>query len=326
MSSWRSWHRPLVLFAGAMAVMTVVSAVGLIFDDRVLAGAAIWFKPFKFAVSFVVYALALAWMLTLVTRGRMARLVGRDTGRTVQPHRNGDHHRPGDPRQAEPLQPRHPVRRDAVQRDGRHRRHPVDQHAGRRDPADARPDRRPRLRLGDPLGRAARPGGRRIRFPDDPAHPRAAGGREPGRRRCDRRALGRRTGRWPVDAAHRLVHDRRRSAHTALHRDARAPAAAALPARAGLPGPALPPAARRTDPAAAGTGVLGGVRGGRRAGHLAGAARPAADPPGRCDAGCRRADRGGQRRRRDGCTEAGPAGQRTGTSPESASAQKEFAS
>ncbi|WP_406380263.1 hypothetical protein [Streptomyces sp. NBC_01618] len=53
-----------------MAVMTAVSAVGLMVDDRVLAGAAIWFKPFKFAVSFVVYALALAWMLTLVTRGR----------------------------------------------------------------------------------------------------------------------------------------------------------------------------------------------------------------------------------------------------------------
>ncbi|MFD9602241.1 hypothetical protein [Streptomyces sp. NPDC059970] len=53
-----------------MAVMTVVSAVGLMVDDRVLAGAAIWFKPFKFAVSFAVYTLALAWMLTLVTRGR----------------------------------------------------------------------------------------------------------------------------------------------------------------------------------------------------------------------------------------------------------------
>ncbi|MFF9352184.1 hypothetical protein [Streptomyces sp. NPDC014734] len=55
-----------------MAVMAVVSAVGLLVDDRVLAGAAIWSKPFKFAVSFVVYALALAWMLTLVTRGRRA--------------------------------------------------------------------------------------------------------------------------------------------------------------------------------------------------------------------------------------------------------------
>ncbi|MFE9858250.1 hypothetical protein [Streptomyces sp. NPDC005780] len=70
MPHWRTWHRPLVLFAAAMAVMTVVSGVGLLVDDRVLAGAAIWFKPFKFAASFVVYALALAWMLTLLTRGR----------------------------------------------------------------------------------------------------------------------------------------------------------------------------------------------------------------------------------------------------------------
>lgn len=69
MSSWRSWHRPLVLFAAAMAVMAVVSGVGLLVDDRVLVGSAIWLKPFKFAVSFVVYALALAWMLTLLTRG-----------------------------------------------------------------------------------------------------------------------------------------------------------------------------------------------------------------------------------------------------------------
>ncbi|MFB6783510.1 hypothetical protein ACFCX0_40890 [Streptomyces sp. NPDC056352] len=70
MPSWRSWHRPLVLFAAAMAVMAVISGVGLLVDDRVLAGSAIWFKPFKFAVSFVAYALALAWMLTLLTRGR----------------------------------------------------------------------------------------------------------------------------------------------------------------------------------------------------------------------------------------------------------------
>lgn len=70
MPQWRTWHRPLVLFAAAMAVMTVVSGVGLLADDRILAGAAIWAKPFKFAISFVVYALGLAWMLTLVTRGR----------------------------------------------------------------------------------------------------------------------------------------------------------------------------------------------------------------------------------------------------------------
>ncbi|THA67211.1 hypothetical protein E6R60_32125 [Streptomyces sp. A0642] len=70
MHHWRTWHRPLVLFAAAMAVMTLVSGVGLLVDDRILVGAAIWSKPFKFAASFTVYALALAWMLTLLTRGR----------------------------------------------------------------------------------------------------------------------------------------------------------------------------------------------------------------------------------------------------------------
>ncbi|MGW1378671.1 hypothetical protein ACWD6P_31020 [Streptomyces sp. NPDC002446] len=47
-----------------MAALAVVAAVGLIVDDRVLAGSPIWFKPFKFAVSFVVYGLTLAWMLS----------------------------------------------------------------------------------------------------------------------------------------------------------------------------------------------------------------------------------------------------------------------
>jgi hypothetical protein len=61
-----SWHRPLVVFSAAMAVMTVVSAVGIVVDDRVLVGAPIWAKPFKFAVSFVAYCLSLAWMLSLL--------------------------------------------------------------------------------------------------------------------------------------------------------------------------------------------------------------------------------------------------------------------
>ncbi|MFG2225733.1 hypothetical protein [Streptomyces sp. NPDC048644] len=46
-----------------MAALAVVSAVGLIADDRVLIGAPIWLKPFKFAVSFAAYGLTLAWML-----------------------------------------------------------------------------------------------------------------------------------------------------------------------------------------------------------------------------------------------------------------------
>ncbi|MFI2411518.1 hypothetical protein [Streptomyces sp. NPDC018947] len=55
-----------------MALTAVVSAVGLVVDDRVLAGAPIWFKPFKFSVSFVAYCLSLAWMLSLLPRGRRA--------------------------------------------------------------------------------------------------------------------------------------------------------------------------------------------------------------------------------------------------------------
>ncbi|WP_187281977.1 hypothetical protein [Streptomyces sp. gb1(2016)] len=63
-----------------MAVMAVVAAVGILVDDRVLAGAPIWAKPFKFALSFVVYALGLAWLLTLLTRGRR---LGRWAGTVV---------------------------------------------------------------------------------------------------------------------------------------------------------------------------------------------------------------------------------------------------
>lgn len=55
-----------------MAVLAVLSGVGLLVDDRVLVGSPIWFKPFKFSVSFVAYGLSLAWMLSLLDRGRRA--------------------------------------------------------------------------------------------------------------------------------------------------------------------------------------------------------------------------------------------------------------
>ncbi|MFJ2768119.1 hypothetical protein [Streptomyces sp. NPDC087300] len=55
-----------------MAVLAVISAVGLVADDRVLVGARIWFKPLKFSVSFVAYGLSLAWLLSLLDRGRRA--------------------------------------------------------------------------------------------------------------------------------------------------------------------------------------------------------------------------------------------------------------
>jgi hypothetical protein len=62
------WHRPLMIFAAAMAVLALVAAVGVFVDPRVLTGAPIWLKPFKFAVSFVLYTSTLAWMISLLPR------------------------------------------------------------------------------------------------------------------------------------------------------------------------------------------------------------------------------------------------------------------
>ncbi|MGA5001860.1 hypothetical protein ACPCB7_27960 [Streptomyces arboris] len=53
-----------------MALAALVSAVGLVVDDRILVGAPIWAKPFKFSLSFTAYGLTLAWMLAQTTWGR----------------------------------------------------------------------------------------------------------------------------------------------------------------------------------------------------------------------------------------------------------------
>jgi hypothetical protein len=66
----QGWHRPMVVFAGVMAVAAVASLVGLAVDSRVLLGAPIWLKPLKFAISMVAYSLTWAWMFSLLTRGR----------------------------------------------------------------------------------------------------------------------------------------------------------------------------------------------------------------------------------------------------------------
>lgn len=63
-------HRPLVWFAASMGVLALASALGIAVDDRILVGVPIWTKPFKFSVSFVAYSLSLAWMLSLLPRGR----------------------------------------------------------------------------------------------------------------------------------------------------------------------------------------------------------------------------------------------------------------
>jgi hypothetical protein len=65
-----SWHRPLMIFTGLMAVSAIVSVAGLLLDDRTLTGDAIWLKPFKFSVSLALYALTWAWLLSKQRRQR----------------------------------------------------------------------------------------------------------------------------------------------------------------------------------------------------------------------------------------------------------------
>ncbi|MGI5238986.1 hypothetical protein [Dactylosporangium sp. CA-139066] len=64
------WHRPLLWFAAAMGVLTLVALAGLIVDDRTIGGSPAWLKPFKFAVSLGVYAVTLAWLLRFAKRAR----------------------------------------------------------------------------------------------------------------------------------------------------------------------------------------------------------------------------------------------------------------
>ena len=64
------WHRPLALLAAGSLVLAVACAAGLLLDDRVLTGAPIWEKPLKFSISIAVYAVTLAWLVSLLDRWR----------------------------------------------------------------------------------------------------------------------------------------------------------------------------------------------------------------------------------------------------------------
>ncbi|WP_405852692.1 hypothetical protein OG361_08230 [Streptomyces sp. NBC_00090] len=76
-------HRPLVWFTGSMVVLALVSAVGIVVDDRILVGVPIWTKPFKFSVSFIAYSLSLAWMLSLLAPLPRAHRIGWWAGTVV---------------------------------------------------------------------------------------------------------------------------------------------------------------------------------------------------------------------------------------------------
>ena len=64
------WHRPMLVVAVVMAVLAAASVAGLLVDHRVLLGAPIWLKPFKFALSNAIYAATWAWLFSLLKKNR----------------------------------------------------------------------------------------------------------------------------------------------------------------------------------------------------------------------------------------------------------------
>jgi hypothetical protein len=65
-----TWHRPLLVLALGMMALAIWSAVGIFVDPRIVTGAPLWAKPFKFAVSISIYSLTLSWLIGMLTKGR----------------------------------------------------------------------------------------------------------------------------------------------------------------------------------------------------------------------------------------------------------------
>lgn len=66
------WHRPLLVLGILLAVLTVVTLVGRMVDDRELLGVNLWEKPLKFAISGTIYAVTWAWIIGHFTRWQRA--------------------------------------------------------------------------------------------------------------------------------------------------------------------------------------------------------------------------------------------------------------
>lgn len=64
------WHRPLLLVAASMVLLTIVCIVGLVVDDRTLLGVNVWEKPLKFALSTIIYCVTWAWLIGQLDKSR----------------------------------------------------------------------------------------------------------------------------------------------------------------------------------------------------------------------------------------------------------------
>ncbi|MEU5266388.1 hypothetical protein [Amycolatopsis sp. NPDC021455] len=65
-----AWHRPSAVAAATLGVVALLCVAAMLVDHRTLAGAPIWAKPFKFAVSGALYFATWSWLVSLLPRFR----------------------------------------------------------------------------------------------------------------------------------------------------------------------------------------------------------------------------------------------------------------
>ncbi|MBB5855034.1 hypothetical protein ACFQ05_17125 [Amycolatopsis umgeniensis] len=66
----RTWHRGSYRLAQILAVVTVLCVLAMLIDQRTLNGAPLWAKPFKFAVSGMLYFFTWSWLVSLLPKFR----------------------------------------------------------------------------------------------------------------------------------------------------------------------------------------------------------------------------------------------------------------
>lgn len=66
------WHRPLLVLGAMLAVLTIVTLIGWLVDDREVLGVNLWEKPLKFAISGTIYAITWSWIIGHFTRWQRA--------------------------------------------------------------------------------------------------------------------------------------------------------------------------------------------------------------------------------------------------------------
>lgn len=78
LSRMRRGSPALWWFGWSMLALLVLTLAGLVLDDRVVTGQPVWFKPSKFAISAVIYAWTMSWILSYLVQEvpRLVKMAG----------------------------------------------------------------------------------------------------------------------------------------------------------------------------------------------------------------------------------------------------------